>query len=228
MIIRKRRARVRDMMLKGVVHQDQMAARLGVCQATISKDIKWIFDTWLKDDIRTAKDKRNRRVRQLEMVVQMAIVSFERSRQDAEEITLTKVPRRCPDCKGSGMNGDDNWCETCNGDGTIYAETETRRVKGQAGDSSFLGKFTEAVREMARIENLYPRGGAAARKIEGRVLHAHIGLGNLDLDKAPAELILNVKEAYSRLENSVKGKNDGKENEAIEKGPTDEPPSASD
>src|SRR3972149_6123985 len=154
MAIRQRRQRVRDMLLRNVPICE-MAVRLGRVRPLISQDVKWIFDQWMRYDVRTTRKRAAKRVKQYEFAANQAMTAFERSQQNEETIRTSIVPRLCDDCKGTGFaDGNEQWCDACEGIGKINVETVVRCVRGQAGDSSHLRAYIEAVKEAARIEGL--------------------------------------------------------------------------
>jgi len=201
-VTEQRRRRVRDLILEGVTLQSDLAVRLGVSGKTISQDIQWVYDQWEGEDKEVSRALKRRRIRQLELVVQKASVGYERSRQDVEEINTTYTPRECKECKGTGMVGDTTeWCLACKGEGKVMTEIMTRKVKGQAGDSSFLGRVNEAVREMCRLENHYPsyRGKGRRRSVH---LHKH---QHINLSGVPSEVLLEAKGVIEKLREAAGG-----------------------
>jgi hypothetical protein len=187
----KRLVAVEECILKGITNQKQLAARFDVTPKTICQDIQQIKDRWADESQEQSRIKRARRVRQLERIVQEAISSFEKSRQDAVEITTQYVKVDCPECDGEDhkIKG----CTTCDGKGTVLEERNTKRVKGQAGDSSFLTVAKNALAEAAKLEGLYPIRHQRKKVDQSRQIHIH------NESKAPPELIIQAKEAMERI-----------------------------
>lgn len=196
---RKRRQRVRDMLERGFTNQSEIATRLGVTQTTIASDVKAIENLWLQYDIRTTKWKRSKRVKQFERTAREAMAAFERSQQNAEEITTIYTPQKCPDCNGSGFAADEiEWCEMCKGTGKVTAEVVTRKVKGQAGDSSFLKAFNDSIKEIVKIEGLIPKESLV---VKGAITHEYVNTLSIDWSKVPDEALLEVKRIWARITN---------------------------
>lgn len=192
---------IRQMLLKGMTSRQEMADALGVSSVTVGNYIKKIEARWDRDDRMTFRQKKKRRLEQLCMAAQKAMASYERSRQDEEEITTNYVQRKCKKCDdGLLENGD--WCEACDGKGKVTSEVVSRRVRGKAGDSGHLRVFLEAVEKMIKLENLYP-----ARK-EQLDVRGKIGVvsASLDFSQAPPEVILEAKRAVDLLRASVNGR----------------------
>lgn len=203
---RKRRQRVRDYLLRGITSCAEISVALGIRQETIANDLHFIFESWMTQDIRATRKKRAYRVKQLEFAAHKAILSFERSRQDQEEYQTVATPVPCPECRGTGSVGPEGeeWCSTCDGSGRVLNEVVTHRVKGQAGDSSFLRTYIDSIKEIAKLEVLYPRTSAKPVRVEGKVLHAHVH-GGIDFSKVSAEAILEAKRAHARLLGTANG-----------------------
>jgi RecJ-like exonuclease len=111
---------------------------------------RWIINSKLDYDERWA-----RRIEQLSMAAAAAWNSYEISKQNQEETITNYLPRPCRACDDGKVAGTDDWCAVCGGTGSVVVENVTRKVKGQAGDSSFLREFRENVKDMIRLEGLY-------------------------------------------------------------------------
>ncbi len=204
--IRKRRLRIEECLEKAVTNHDQLAAMLGVSRSVIGTDIKAIHKGWLDSDGKQAKLNRTKRVRQLELGARLNLASYERSRQDVEEITTVEKNEKCEKCSGRGMRNETDWCETCGGEGEIKTEVITKKVKGSPGDSSFLGEFRKCIAECARLEAVYPRNKGTGLKRPKVKLHAHVHTGGNGAGKyanAPADVILAAMEALEELKESI-------------------------
>ena len=202
---RKRRLKVEEFMMRGLSDLHAIAARLGVSHVTIYQDQRWIREYWLKRDIKTSRIRQTYRIKQLEFAAYESITAWERSKQNAEEITTEYIPRACPDCKGNpgmkdGVEGATEWCMTCDGNGKILTERMTKRVKGKSGDPAHMANYQSAIREIAKIEGHYPTVLRPKKLVNNQELHIHQGI---DLSKAPPELILRAREAMLQLQQSV-------------------------
>ena len=197
---RKRLVKLDIMLLKGTSSQEEMAAAFGVSQSTICQDIKLIKKRWLEADGEKARAKRAKRIKQLELAAQLAITSFERSRNDAEEITTTTRMEACPRCNGRGETTDHDECPHCKGKGEKEMEVTTRKIKGNPGDAAFINTYRDCVKESAKLEALYPRHQAVKRKRSGPSQHLHLHAnGQGAYDNVSSATILAAKEALENL-----------------------------
>lgn len=200
---RERRQKVATMLLRGITNHSVMAAAVGVAPCTVWSDVKHIRQNWLRDDCRMAKYEAALRVKQLEYGALKAMESYERSRQDSEEITTDYVPRKCIDCKGTGfIEGTTNWCLTCDSTGSVLVEHVVRKVKGQAGSAAHLAVYTKAISDIAKIKGCYPLNNQVTDNSIGKTV---IQASMVDYSKAPAELLLRAREACYLLTQSVGG-----------------------
>jgi len=190
---RKRLSALAKLYIAGVRDRSQLAAAFGVGLMVISNDLRELFDGWLKEDIRSIAKEKSIACRQMDFGALEAINAWERSKQNREVITTEYLPRNCPDCKGSGFVEDtEKWCPTCDGEGRITVENVTRKIEGQAGDSSLLSSYREFIKERAKIKGLYPdsesmkKGKSQPNTIE---LHAN---ARIDFSKASPEILLEV------------------------------------
>lgn len=200
MIRRKRMARVEQMLLHGVTSKQLMASRLGCTDTTICNDLKLIRSQWMEDDIRKSRERRSEYIRKFHYAAQLAMTAFERSQQCTEEITTVYTPRTCPECKGKGMdpNNDEKWCGNCRGKGKILVETVTRKVKGQPGDPAFLRVYKECMTESARIENMYPHAKIVDRSRNSLQIVNKTNW-NVDFKAIPQETLLEARQVLAQL-----------------------------
>jgi hypothetical protein len=189
---RERVLKVMDIMMQCPnATQVQIAARMGIKQPTIHKYVKVIRKWWEAEDKTTCRRRRNKRVRQLQFAAEKAYASYERSRQDDIE-TVTSTGR-CAVCNGTGMTGEEDWCQPCNGDGTV--EVTRTSVRGRPGEAQFLNTYISCIKECAKLEGLYPDKTKVVNKqknvlkVKGRY------------DDADAEDILAAKLALDKLKN---------------------------
>jgi len=194
----ERRRKVRDDYLNGIWSQQELAIRHGVTIGTICTDLAVIRPELKIADPEEAKIHKDMQERRLNNILANAVSGYQRSRQDAEEITIAYERRKCRSCNGTGWQDANEesgeWCENCNGDGERVVEVMTRRVKGQAGDSSFLRTQLEVVKEINRINGNYPE---RTKKVEHKHVHAQI-----DLSRASSEDLLAAMEIVDVLRRS--------------------------
>lgn len=165
---RRDMAALEKRLLRGVCNEADLAYIFHVTEEVIHERIQIIKRNWRHNLGKSSKGERARRIRQLDLIIETAWASFERSRQDEEEVSTTS--RNCPDCNGSGED-ENTQCPTC--EGTGKQTVETRKIRGQAGDPAFLRVVKEAVVEITKLQGLYPRQ-------QGSKLQAVIGKLNDD------------------------------------------------
>ncbi len=201
---RQRREQVEKLWLEGVFSQRRIATELGASVKTVEKDLKHIHDTWAREDIRKSSVRRAQFVRRMEMAGRLALESFEVSKQQAEETTTQSIPRRCRDCKGAEkVNGSRTKCPACSGKGTVTVEVVTKRVKGQAGDPSFLKVYKDCMTEIARVKGLYPKEKPGGPALFGNGAKVAI-VGGVDYSKVSPESVLQARQALLEVAESAK------------------------
>ena len=191
---RKDMQRLETLLLRGVTNYDQLAAAFNVTPKVIQGRIGIIQKQWEESDSRKSKEVRAKLIAQLLHIAQTAWDSFERSKQDEEEVSITK--RRCPDCDGEGTEeyrpGEYRDCPTCFGDG--HTLSETRKIRGQVGDMTCLKLAKECVTEIAKMRGCYPK----TKNSSSLVLASRNAEGKLEAmvatiyDDAPPEHIIRA------------------------------------
>jgi hypothetical protein len=221
--IRRRRAKVRDLLFKGH-NQCTIAKMVGVSDYAISKDVEFILKEWYDNEKTKTQYLFKLFIKRYEAAAQQALDAFEKSKKNEESITTSWVRRPCGKCSGTGkgavrlmlddMKRKELPCKTCQGTGEILVEDSVKRVKGQAGDSTLLRMYLDSTREAARISGLYAhvkeREKERFRKKRGnKPTEPAIGTNitvytNVDWDKVPNEALLKVKYACARAIESSK------------------------
>ena len=194
----RRQARVEDMCLIGTPPH-QIAVALGVSRMTISRDLKDVYERWLSSTPRL-REKRLLAIRGNEYILREAMLAWERSKRHAEEVSVVRTPRRCPDCKDGLVDGG-RWCESCGGAGAADNEVTTTRVKGQAGDSAHLRVAFETRKEISRLWGFGDSGkfGRKGKEAEDAQRHIHLHVqGDVDWSQAPPDLLLRMKAFVDR------------------------------
>lgn len=191
-----RRQRVERMLLRGITNQRDIAAAMGVTEKTIFYDVKAIQEQWYTPE--KAAERRTRRIKQLEAIMQEAYNAYDRSKKNAEEESI--ITRPCRTCGGMEVEGDDQGnapppCPTCGGEGVVR-EVITR-AKGRTGDPAYLDLIKNCVKEIARLEGLYItkhaiKGMPAAQQVI-------INAGAEAYKDAPTDLLLNARQAIALL-----------------------------
>ncbi len=192
---RKREQRVEDFILKGMTNQSQIAIAMGISQQAVSQYFESIRKKW-NSDSRRSNEKLREYVWRFHYAAYQAFLSYEKSRQDAEEIVTSYEQVVCKECKGSGMESEEVWCESCSGTGKKTVEHVTRKVRGQAGDSSFLRTFKECMVEAAKLEGLYPKTTVNVNKVQANV---GVQIGLTDLSRVPTERLLEIRKVVAKL-----------------------------
>lgn len=119
------RERISQLYFKKKLKQVEIAFELGISQATVSRDVKWLKTQLLKAAKRNVQDWQAEALGELAVVKMEAWAAWERSRQNKEVITQQKLPG-----------------------GNVI---ETLKTEGQAGDPRFLGVITGAINEEMKI-----------------------------------------------------------------------------
>ena len=188
----ERRKRIAEDWINGLRQQNALAVRHGVSEATISLDLRKIFDNWRKEDEMIAECKVDLPavLRVFDEVQRLAMDGFKRSQQNREKVRVEYKRIKCPECKGTGwQDGDpatEEWCGECDGDGEKTVEDITREYTGQAGDPTFLRVVSDAVREQSKLKGLYPE-----KKQEPPMIN--VFTSNIDITQATAEQVLEAK-----------------------------------
>lgn len=208
MVRRKRMMRLEQMILRGNTNQSQLAAAFGVDQSTVCHWIREIEADWKKREYDKLDDRRRYRIKQLENIVSMALASYDRSRLDEEEFTISQ--KTCPICDGTKEMKQDGTTTKCRGcDGVGYVQTEQTKVKGKAGESSFLKVAVDTIKEIGRLEGLYPEKSGITRR--SALVESHVGedgvlrqrIDELYVD-APDDMIVQALSDLDRLEEAAK------------------------
>jgi len=204
---RKRRQQVRDLMLHGGISTEQIARRLGVATTTVKEDIKIIEEDWLHEDIEESVHMRSKLVRHLFHSAGKAMTSFDLSKQPEEEIVITRTPKTCRNCSGLGIldenDPDSERCPKCLGEGKVFVETETRKVKGQAGDAAFLNVYNKSIEQIAKLVGVH-QGKEKSGSTNIKEAHIHMAGSNINWDKQPRELILKALQTWDEAKANQK------------------------
>jgi len=157
-VTQKRRDRVRELLLSGEVCLNKIALGLGVSFATAQDDVDYVYMQFQRESRLKPSEALAEAINRFSSAAQKNLASYERSRQDAEEITTTYTPKPCYDCGGSGFKeGTEDWCDTCQGTGKIQVENVTRKIKGQAGDASFMAEYRKCIEMIARLKGCFAK-----------------------------------------------------------------------
>ena len=194
----KRRERVKDFVLRGVTNLNQISAALGVGYQAIKNDVEFILENWVRDSIKTSRRKAAKLQEMWLFSAHESITAWERSKQQAETVTIDYLKRKCPDCKGTGFQQDqETWCESCKGDGTITSERINRRVTGQSGAPAHMANYQKALENVGKLSGVYSKETKVQNK---STLQVQINDNRqVNLSNAPAGLLLDAKAAMFRL-----------------------------
>lgn len=199
---RKRRREVERALVEGgcrsTAEREEMGARWGVGRTTIDADVRAVLARWEFQDRRYSDKLRLARRKELEHIRKLAAESYWRSRQDEIEITTEMVLAACSVCSGSGLAAGD-FCPACDGNGEVMVEKVRKRVRGQAGDSSFLKVMGWTVVEQAKLEGLHVERKEV--EVSGQVehLHAHASITREDLARLTDDQLLELEAAQRRI-----------------------------
>lgn len=197
---RGRVIKVEQLMEQGLTNQAQLAARLGVSVKSICLYQEEIYRSWRECPPSRTVEKRSLRVRQLEHVVQVANDCFLRSTEPAVQQTTKREEIPCTTCRGWGRVKLEP-CTVCEGKGTVVEEVTTEKVAAGHGDPQFLAIAKDCIREIARLEGLYP-SRRITKRVESRVLHAHLVQGRVEYAQASPDDLIAAKVALERLRGS--------------------------
>lgn len=209
---RERRQRVEELFRKGV-SKTEIAARLGTSRVTITSDIKWIEENWAREDPKKVKQKRRRRIARLEQLIREHWLAWEKSKEESEKSLSTDKPKTCPDCSGTAMDEDGDWCSTCDGEGKVLVSRRSKKVKKTAGDVKFLAEIRKCETEIAKLQGLYPEQRVKVKaegqvRIGGRVLHQHELPQDMQefaqlMEQATDEQLLELRESLDGFRETV-------------------------
>ena len=205
--IEVRRLAVERDFINGRTGCQDLAARHGVSPATITFDLKAIYQRWQQEGKELEQADRMHALKMFGEVFRLSMDGYRRSQKNKEKIRTEYKEKTCEACKGTGWKGGSEdsgeWCSECQGDGKLMVEEITREVldTGQAGDPSFLRVANDSVREGARLRGLYPdrpkyKEGPPLLNVE----NLNIDLANVEVD---AETILRVKLAMARAQGAI-------------------------
>lgn len=202
----RKKNRLEELILKGNTNQIQLAAALNVSNTTISTWIKDIRKDWKEREIVNLDEQRRFRIKQLEHVSTLAFNGFDRSRKSKEEISL--VEEICPRCDGKGSytrNELTEPCMVCSETGRVVKEKIS--VKQSPGDPAFLKIAIETIREIGKIEGVYPvrennKLLLSATKVNGEVRERIAAI----YSDVPDDLLAEALATIDRVEEATKSK----------------------
>ncbi|KKK59393.1 hypothetical protein LCGC14_3034850 [marine sediment metagenome] len=196
-----RRNEIAKVYLDGITNQVELANKFNVSQTTIHRDLAYLRKRWSKESSKSVKKERAVSIKHLYSVAEKAMESYEISRENAEEITTSIRQDDCRKCNGKGIVNELE-CLNCDGKGKVEVKTETKKIKGQAGDSSFLAEFRKCIEQIIKLKGLYKeRKTATSTNVSGQVIHSHVN-GNRFKDATP-EQILEAMKIIHRLGDST-------------------------
>lgn len=153
---RKNVIRTEELISQGCTRPAQIAELLGVSRATARKYIQKVLDGFTAAQEDSMKVRSKRAIARYEQLAYAALQAFARSQENEEELTSSIKEVVCPNCNGTGA---DNECEVCDGEGKVKTEVISKRVKGKAGDSSFLNVARLCFTDIAKIEGTIQKNG---------------------------------------------------------------------
>ncbi len=209
---RQRILKIEGMLLRGITSPNTIAAAFNVSHTQIWKDIKLIQAMWAESQDQSRKVTRNKRIRQLESVLHMALTEFDKSRNSKSETTTVQRKTICRSCNGRGtirVDGDDsNPCPACETKGWQIEEITTEKRSGVTGDQSYLNTARACINDISKLEGLQVQ--VTHKKIDKKeqkvILHSEV-LPSKDPQNpyigANPEDLIELRKAQARIEQSL-------------------------
>lgn len=195
----RRHAVMRSYVENGITNEKELAKRHGCSVSTIVKDLEYVADRLRTKNLMETKVQQGLALARTEHTFQLATAGYIRSRKDEIEIRTEYKRERCQDCQGtgfkSGKRDEGPWCESCQGTGKLEVEYVTKRVKGKAGDPTFLRIRNDCVRTMAKLQGIY-EDDRRQPAIPPPILIQQLVV---DTANIPNDLILKGKEVMRQL-----------------------------
>lgn len=201
---RKRLERCEELLLQGVHRKASLATILGVSSNTITQYTNEIFRKWREASPHDMETKRAAGINRLFFLYFHALQGWERSRQNEEIVTTQMKPQQCKACEGTGFrltpDGEETkeWCKACEGDGEQLSEVITRKVRGQAGDASFLEQARKLLQDIHRLQGLEESRNLI--ELQGSVAHVHAAAEEVDkFRQLNTETLLKLRAARDQI-----------------------------
>lgn len=160
-----RRQRVEEVMLSGPISPSLIAVQFGISEKDAECDINAIRKRW-RDNQEDLSDLRIRRCMQLEKIYTMSLNSFRLSQKGPLEDQTSKDI--CKRCEGEGkeedMPGKFIVCQECDGEGMIESTSQVH--KALPGDPKYLKISADIVKELMKVDGMYPVGQNNATNIQ--------------------------------------------------------------
>ncbi len=146
-----RKKRATQLYLEGYA-QFEIAIRLGVTQAAVSKIIKRVKKEWQTEVVTNTAAARNREIARLENIYKVAIKAWKRSKRNAESESISKeyarLEKKMRKLKGRG-DGKRSRCPLI-----VIKKKSDRKTMGQSGDPRFLYLAKECIETIAKIRGI--------------------------------------------------------------------------
>lgn len=200
-MILKRREKVAEYLTRGCENTMSIAAALGVAQSTIQNDIKAIELMWINRAISNIGKRRELHTQRILWAAFQASNAWERSKQNAEEISTEYIPKKCPECSGTGFEaGTENWCNNCKGKGEVLIEKVIRRIKGQVGDPQFLRLFKDLAETAAKWDGVVPAPTVKVDQRQGVFIEQNNTTNQqINLEAIPSEKLLEIRSLFGKM-----------------------------
>lgn len=149
-------------MIRRGAAQYQVALELGVTPATISNDYRAVMEELKESRHKDSEAIIAQQIAQHQEIIWENWRAWERSKEDAVRTVVNEEPEReCAICSGSGkVRGKDKKskpCFKCEGKGTLGGIVGTTTVReGRLPEVSYLRVIVDCMKEIAKLENLYP------------------------------------------------------------------------
>jgi hypothetical protein len=178
--INRRQRLAYDYLTLGIRDLATLSKKYNVSKKTIYFDIRQILKTLRKRNNNVAQYQYDLAVDGFARTLTMATNAFEQSQTAKITETTQYIPVKCKACKGVG-------CDLCT-NGTIMKEKKTKSVTGSPGDPSFLKLRNDALKEIAKLQGLYPDKNINIRGTIQQTVTLE------KLEKLPTEELLRLQE----------------------------------
>jgi len=166
---RNRLASLRLDILEGRTNQSELAKKYNCSPATISRNVRKVWESFQREDPIESRALATRAVRRLERGMELALDGYRESCQPVEETRTETRQEACQHCSGSG-EPESGPCNVCDATGRTTVSVTSRKVVGQSGNPSFLSVFKGLQAEVNKLEGTISET-KTVHEVKGQVYH---------------------------------------------------------